>query len=259
MLIEGGPRVLPPIRRTSRRKARAQLERLGVEVRTDARVTADRRRRRQPRRGADRSRVPSSGPRAWRPRHSARTLGVPLDRAGRVCVRRDLTIPGHDEVFVIGDLAGAGAGRAGRCPASRRRRCRWAGTPREHRWALARRARRPFRYRDKGSFATIGRGKAVGELRGRRQALRLPRLGRVAGDPHLLPDRLSQPGAGDLPVGVLLRHLPARRPPHHRGSPATAPVARRDQATRPGWRSPSAVGRSAPAVRRSAPAVRRSG
>ena len=49
--------------------------------------------------------IRSSGPRAWPLRRWPRTLGVPLDRAGRVMVEPELTIPGHDDVYVIGDLA----------------------------------------------------------------------------------------------------------------------------------------------------------
>ena len=92
----------------------------------------------------------------------AKTLGAPLDRAGRVEVEPDLTIPGHPEVFVIGDLAHRSAGRR-RCP--RRRAGRDAG--RRHAAAIIRAGRRaarprpPFRYKDKGSLATIGRASAV--------------------------------------------------------------------------------------------------
>jgi NADH dehydrogenase len=96
----------------------------------------------------------------------ARTLGVPLDRAGRVLVRPTLAIPGHDDVFVIGDLAAVeqdGKLVPGIAPAAiqmgrhaaRNIRLSRAGQPGQ-----------AFRYRDKGSFATIGRGKAVGQLRG---------------------------------------------------------------------------------------------
>src|SRR5262245_4709422 len=104
LLIEGMDRVLPPYPRELSAKARAQLERLGVEVWAGARVT-----------GVDASGVNLGQERiqtrtvVWAAGVAAsplsRTLGIPLDRAGRVLVTPALTMPGHDEVFVIGDLA----------------------------------------------------------------------------------------------------------------------------------------------------------
>jgi NADH:ubiquinone reductase (H+-translocating) len=95
----------------------------------------------------------------------ARSLGAPLDRAGRVEVAPDLSVPGHPEVMVIGDLAAVqhtdeclvpgvapAAIQEGRHAARQIRRS-LAGQPRE-----------PFRYRDKGSLATIGRAAAVADL-----------------------------------------------------------------------------------------------
>ena len=95
----------------------------------------------------------------------ARTLGVPLDRSGRVIVEPDLSIPGHEEVFVIGDLAAAtsnGQPVPGVCQGAmqagdfvvRAIKCDLAGKPR----------RPAFRYRDKGSMATIGRTSAVVQI-----------------------------------------------------------------------------------------------
>ena len=94
----------------------------------------------------------------------AKTLGVPLDRNGRVLVRPDLTIPGAPEVFVVGDLAAmeqdgklvpgvAPAAMQGGKYAAKAILASMAGKPRE-----------PFRYNDKGSLATIGRAAAVGEI-----------------------------------------------------------------------------------------------
>jgi NADH dehydrogenase len=91
----------------------------------------------------------------------ARTLGVPLDRAGRVKVEPDLTVPGRPEVFVIGDLAAVEQdGRAvpGVAPAAMQMG-RHAGENVLR--ALRGEPLRPFRYRDKGSLATIGRSRAV--------------------------------------------------------------------------------------------------
>ena len=96
----------------------------------------------------------------------ARSLGAPLDRAGRVLVNPDLTVPGRDDIFVIGDLAAlvqdarpipgvaSAAIQEGRHAARNIVR------------ALHGEPCLPFRYCDKGSFATIGRGAAVGELLG---------------------------------------------------------------------------------------------
>ena len=94
----------------------------------------------------------------------ARTLGVPLDRAGRVLVEPDLTIPGHDDVYVIGDLAHVehrGALVPGVAPAAMQ-----AGRHAAQNIVRTLRGqpRLPFRYRDKGMLATIGRGAAVAKI-----------------------------------------------------------------------------------------------
>ena len=163
VLVEGLARLLPAYSDGASARARVQVERLGVEVRTGTRVTD----------------VDARGVRLGDERVPARTvvwaagvqasplassLGVPLDRAGRVMVRPDLTIPGRDDVFVVGDLAALeqdGKLVPGVSPAAIQ----------EGRHAAAnvvRRLRgeplRGFRYREKGSFATIGRGAAVGDL-----------------------------------------------------------------------------------------------
>jgi NADH dehydrogenase len=97
----------------------------------------------------------------------AQSLGVPLDRSGRVEVRPDLSVPGHPEVFVAGDLARFvqdGLPVPGVAPAAIQMGRHAA------RNAIRRaRGRRtlPFRYRDKGQLATIGRAAAVGRIRGR--------------------------------------------------------------------------------------------
>jgi NADH dehydrogenase len=165
ILIESVPRVLPPYPEDLSAKARSQLERLGVEVRTGARVT-----------GVDANGV-LLGPERILARTAiwaagvaaaplARTLGAPLDRAGRVVVDPTLAVPGRDDVYVIGDLAAVqqdGKPVPGVAPAAIQMGRHVA---RNIRRALAGQPRQPFRYRDKGSFATIGRGKAVGEMLG---------------------------------------------------------------------------------------------
>jgi NADH dehydrogenase len=164
VLVEAGPRILPAFPATLSEKAERSLERLCVEVRTGAGVT-----RLEP--GA----VWIGGERVasetvlWAagvaPSPVARSLGVPLDRAGRVVVNADLTIPGHPEVFVIGDLA-ACAGADGKplpglAPVAIQQ---GEHAARAVVAAIRSAARRPFRYRDRGTMATIGRAAAVVNL-----------------------------------------------------------------------------------------------
>jgi len=165
ILVEGLPRLLPAYTEGSSERARRQVERLGVEVRAGVRVTAVDARGVQlgDERIPARTVVWAAGVQAS---PLARTLGVPLDRAGRVLVRPDLTIPGRDDVFVIGDLAALvqdGKPVPGVSPAAIQEG-RHAALNAVRR--LRGEASQPFRYWDKGSFATIGRGAAVGELPG---------------------------------------------------------------------------------------------
>ena len=95
-----------------------------------------------------------------------RSLGVPLDRAGRVIVRADLTIPGCDDVYVVGDLAtfipeGAQVPLPGVAQVAMQQATH-AG--RNIIATLAGRARTPFAYRDLGNLATVGRARAVADL-----------------------------------------------------------------------------------------------
>lgn len=167
-LLEAGPRVLASFPPDLSDKARRQLERLGVEVSTGVPVTA----------------IDAGGYRLGEVYVPARTvvwaagvaasplarcLGVPLDRAGRVAVEPDLSVPGHPEVFVAGDLAALkqadGSPVPGVAPAAKQMgshvaralQARLQGAP-----------ARPFRYRDFGNLATIGRMAAVVDLRGLR-------------------------------------------------------------------------------------------
>jgi NADH dehydrogenase len=165
VLVEGLPRVLPAYPEDLSEKARRQLEHLGVEVRTGARVTSmdadgvalD------AERIAARTAIWAAGVAAS---PLARSLGVPLDRAGRVHVQNDLSIPGSDRVFVIGDLAAFeqdGRLVPGVSPAAMQEGEHAADNIVR---SIRGQERRPFRYFDKGMFATIGRGAAVGALRG---------------------------------------------------------------------------------------------
>jgi NADH dehydrogenase len=164
ILLEGRERVLPPYPPSLSESARKQLARLGVEVITNAAVTDvnEREVRIGERVIATRTVLWGAGVQAS---PLARSLGVPLDKAGRVLVEPDLTIPGHPEVFVLGDLAAAkqrdGSYVPGVAPAAIQ-----AGqhTARNLDRALAGQPLRAFRYRDKGSLATIGRAAAVADF-----------------------------------------------------------------------------------------------
>jgi NADH dehydrogenase len=92
-------------------------------------------------------------------------LGVPIDRAGRVAVQPDLSVPGHPEVFVIGDLAAIKDESGKMLPGVAQvaiQEGNWVGETIGR--DLEKQPRRPFHYRDKGSLATIGRAAAVAKI-----------------------------------------------------------------------------------------------
>jgi NADH dehydrogenase len=164
LLIEGGPRVLAAYSEELSRKAEDQLRRLGVEVRTSRMVT-----RIEP--GAvwvGDERIPAAVV-LWAAGVAAsplgRKLGVPLDRAGRVLVQPDLSIPGYPEVLVIGDLAALqdenGKMLPGVAPVAIQQGDWVADTIARD---LKNQPRRNFHYHDKGSLATIGRAAAVAQF-----------------------------------------------------------------------------------------------
>lgn len=165
VLLEALPRVLPAYSEALSEAARRQLEGIGVEVRTGAQVTA-----------IDGDGVEVGGASIpartvlWGAGVAAsplgRTLGAPLDRSGRVEVRPDLSIPGHPEVFVAGDLARAvqdGAPVPGLAPAAIQAGRRAA---RNALLLVHGRPTNPFRYRDRGTLSTLGRAAAVGTVKG---------------------------------------------------------------------------------------------
>ncbi len=164
ILLEGRERVLPPYPPDLSEKARKQLEDLGVEVITNALVTDvnDREVRMGERVIPTRTVLWGAGVQAS---PLARSLGVPLDRAGRVLVEPDLTIPGHKDVFVLGDLAAVqqydGSLVPGVAPAAIQE---GQHTALNLERAVAGQPLRAFKYRDKGSLATIGRAAAVADL-----------------------------------------------------------------------------------------------
>ena len=165
LLLEAGPRILSALPESLSRKAQRQLEQLGVEVRCGTPVST-----------IDAGGVEAGGERIaarttlWAAGVAAsplaRSLGVELDRAGRVPVDPDLSVPGLPDVFVAGDLASVqqhGRPVPGVAPAAKQMGVHAA---RAIRARIEGRAATPFRYRDDGNLATIGRSKAVVDLRG---------------------------------------------------------------------------------------------
>jgi NADH dehydrogenase len=163
ILVEATPRVLGAYTEDLSEAARKQLEKLGVAVWTGVQVT-----------GIDAEGVCIGSERIhahtvlWAAGVAAsplaRSLGVPLDRAGRVLVEPELTVPGRDDVYVIGDLAHIeekGALVPGVAPAAIQQGRHVAGNILR---TLDGRPRQPFHYVDKGMLATIGRGAAVARI-----------------------------------------------------------------------------------------------
>ena len=163
MLLEGGPRLLTTYPPELSAKAKASLRRLGVDVRTETMVTDVRPGWVQ----AAGWTIPTQTV-IWAAGNVAspllKSLGAPLDRAGRAVVEADCTIPGHPEVFVLGDAAAyhhQGDILPGICPVAIQMGEYAARTIASE---LKGRARRPFHYWDKGQLAVIGRGRAVADI-----------------------------------------------------------------------------------------------
>ncbi|HZX70133.1 MAG TPA: NAD(P)/FAD-dependent oxidoreductase [Rhodanobacter sp.] len=165
-LIEAGPRLLAGYDPSLSEKARQQLEQLGVEVHTGVAVS-----------GIDADGV-KLGERRLRARTVlwaagvaaspvGRMLGVALDKAGRVQVRDDLSVPGHAEVFVIGDLThleqADGTPVPGVAPAAKQMG-KHVGNALRARLRGSDEPSPPFRYHDDGALATIGRMAAVAQF-----------------------------------------------------------------------------------------------
>jgi NADH dehydrogenase len=169
ILFEAGDRVLPPFPPDLSARAQRDLEKMGVEVRLNSLVTD----------------VTAGGIHLgdefiplrnvfWAAGVKAsplgESLGVPLDRAGRVIVGPDLSIPGHPEVFVTGDMAAATSARTGKpVPGVAQgaiQMGKFAGRTiaDEATGRATREERGAFSYRDKGSLAIIGNAKAVADL-----------------------------------------------------------------------------------------------
>jgi NADH:ubiquinone reductase (H+-translocating) len=169
VLVEGGPRLLPTFPEDLSARAKDDLEALGVEVRLNQRVVnvSDQ--------GVE---IGGESPQhieartiLWAAGNAAsplgRSLGVPLDRMGRVFVNDDLSVPGRPEIFVVGDLAvlmtdgkpvpgvAPAAIQSGKAAAKNVLR------------TIRGEGRGPFRYFNKGDLATIGRWRAVAVMAGR--------------------------------------------------------------------------------------------
>jgi NADH dehydrogenase len=163
VLLEAGPHLLASFPETLRDAARRDLERLGVEVRTGKAVTEVTGGRVGI--GAD---VIEAETVLWAAGVAASplgaTLGAPLDRAGRVVVQPDLTIPGHPDVFVIGDLAAFRIGD-GQLPGVAQVAIQMGRhAARNVTRAIAGQSYETFVYRDLGNMATIGRASAVADF-----------------------------------------------------------------------------------------------
>jgi len=164
ILLEGGPRILPAYPEDLSKSAEEQLRHLGVEVHTSALVTNVQ----AAAVSMGSTRIPAAVI-LWAAGVAAsplgKALGTPLDRAGRVLVNPDLSVPGHREVFVIGDLASLkdknGKVLPGVAPVAMQEGT-WAAHNIER--DLKGEPRRDFHYFDKGSLATIGRAAAVAEF-----------------------------------------------------------------------------------------------
>lgn len=167
-LIEAGPRVLASFPPALSDKAAQQLQRLGVQVLTGAPVQNidEHGYVRDGQRVAARTVLWAAGVAAS---PLGRALGAPLDRAGRVHVQPDLSLPGHPEVFVAGDLAALtqanGQPVPGVAPAAKQM---GALVARNIAARLKGQATTAFVYQDYGNLATIGRMAAVVDLRGLR-------------------------------------------------------------------------------------------
>lgn len=166
ILIEGGPRLLPAFPEDLSAHAKADLVDLGVEVLTDTRVV-----------DVGNDFVDIGGRKIvantifWAAGNAAAPIGAgigaPLDRMGRVVVEPDLSVAGHPEIFVVGDLAvltSGGKPVPGVAPAAMQSG-RTAARNVVH--SVRGEGREVFRYRNKGDLATIGRYRAVGVLAGR--------------------------------------------------------------------------------------------
>lgn len=173
ILVEGAERVLPSYPQKLSSAARKMLEGLGVTVRTGAFVTDVQKKSVTIREG---ELTETIGTRTilWAAGVLASPLGqalhkktgAPIDKAGRLLVEANLTVPGHPEIFVIGDLANfshqTGKPLPGVAQPAIQQGSYAARAIRKH--LRGKKIEKPFHYFDKGNLATIGRGKAIADL-----------------------------------------------------------------------------------------------
>ncbi|RPH64055.1 MAG: NAD(P)/FAD-dependent oxidoreductase [Acidobacteria bacterium] len=163
-LIERGPTILPTFPESLRNAARASLRRLGVDIRENTAVIDV-----VPNLVQLDGQAIAAGTILWAAGVAASPLGswlgVPLDRTGRVIVEPDLSIPGRPDVFVVGDLAAFtdqdGKVLPGLAPVAQQQG-RHAAVNIVR--LIAHQRTQPFRYRDYGNMATIGRGAAIADF-----------------------------------------------------------------------------------------------
>jgi NADH dehydrogenase len=171
ILLDAAPAVLPPMGEKLGKKAQARLEKMGVEIQLNAMVTSVDRNGITVKDPDGATRRIESACKVWSAGVSASPLGKQIadqtagevDRAGRVKVRPDLSVPGYPNVFVIGDMAAVdgvpgmaqGAIQGGKYVANTIRAELRGADPFE---------REPFEYFDKGSMATISRNSAVAKI-----------------------------------------------------------------------------------------------
>jgi NADH dehydrogenase len=164
LLLEGQPRLIPTFPEDLSASAERQLRALGVEVRTGAVATDI-----TPEYVKVGEEVIPTRTVFWGAGNAAsplgKTLGVPVDRAGRVTVEPDLTVPGHPEVYVVGDLAAythqTGKPLPGVAPVA----IQQGEAAAENIWrTISGGERQRFRYKDRGNLATVGRQAGVADL-----------------------------------------------------------------------------------------------
>lgn len=177
ILVEAQDRVLPAFPKACSASAKRQLEKLGIEVMLDSRVTDIDDRSAEIERAGSRERIGARNI-IWaagvRASSLGATLGAPTDDAGRVLVEPDLSVPGRPEVFVVGDLAHVDDDRFGIVPGvapAAVQMGRFAAGIIARELSAKRRGASPpdrpsFAYADRGMLATIGRNKAVAHLAG---------------------------------------------------------------------------------------------
>ena len=164
LLIEAGSQILQAFHPSLSKRAALDLEDLGVQVWTNTRVTNVT--KDSVELGGE---IIKSSTIIWaagvQPSSINKTLNVPLDRAGRVIVEKDLSIPGHPEAFVVGDQAyfptEDGRGLPGLASVAMQEGVHAAKTIIAD---VKGRARFDFEYYDKGQMATIGRRRAIAQI-----------------------------------------------------------------------------------------------